>query len=46
MKKDPKQYTNLATKSEFAPVVDRFKAQLAATLRSLRDNDLEKRPSQ
>ncbi len=46
MKKDPQQYTNLANKPEFAPVVARFKAQLTATLRSLRDNDLEKRPGQ
>jgi len=40
MIKDPKQYTNLAGKPEFAPVVDAFKAKLAAKLRAVRENDL------
>jgi iduronate 2-sulfatase len=38
--KDPKQFTNLAAKPEFAPVVNRFKEQLAAKLRAVRQNDL------
>ncbi len=38
---DPKQYTNLATKPEYAAVVKRFKAKLAAKLKAVRDNDLE-----
>jgi iduronate 2-sulfatase len=38
--KDPKQYTNLAVQPEFAAVVNRFKQQLASTLRSVRTNDL------
>ncbi|MDO8539529.1 MAG: sulfatase [Opitutaceae bacterium] len=37
---DPKQYTNLATKPEFADVVKRMKAQLAAKLNAVRTNDL------
>ena len=37
---DPKQYTNLAGKPEFATVVEEFKGKLAAKLRSVRDNDL------
>ncbi|PAW84901.1 MAG: iduronate-2-sulfatase [Pedosphaera sp. Tous-C6FEB] len=40
MVKDPKQYTNLAGKAEFAGVVTEFKAKLAAKLRAVRDNDL------
>ncbi len=40
MKNDPKQYTNLAAKSEFAPEVARLKAKLAAKLQALRENDL------
>ncbi|NJM55907.1 MAG: sulfatase-like hydrolase/transferase, partial [Verrucomicrobiae bacterium] len=40
MAADPKQYTNLAGKPEFAPVVESFKAKLAAKLRAARDNDL------
>ena len=39
-RRDPKQYTNLAGKPEFAAVVDQYKAKLAAKLRELRDNDL------
>ncbi len=41
MAADPQQYTNLATKPEFASVVERFQATMAETLRSIRDNDLE-----
>jgi iduronate 2-sulfatase len=40
MRADPKQYTNLAEKAEFASVVDAFKAKLAAKLRAVRANDL------
>ncbi len=40
MTADPWQYTNLARKSDFAAVVDSFKARLAAKLRAVRDNDL------
>lgn len=40
MVKDPRQYTNLAGKPEFAVVVTEFKAKLAAKLRAVRDNDL------
>jgi iduronate 2-sulfatase len=40
MDKDPQQYTNLAGKPEFTPVVERFQARLAAKLREVRDNDL------
>lgn len=42
LKNDPQQYTNLAAKPEFAPVVARFQAQLAAKLRAIRANDLER----
>jgi iduronate 2-sulfatase len=38
--KDPKQYTNLAGKPEFAEVVRQFKAKLAARLHDVRRNDL------
>jgi iduronate 2-sulfatase len=37
---DPKQFTNLATKPEYAAVVKRFREQLAAKLRAVRSNDL------
>lgn len=40
MVNDPKQFTNLAAKSEFAPLMADFKAKLAAKLRAVRDNDL------
>ena len=40
MDNDPKQYTNLALNPEYAPVVARFKAKLAAKLEAVRDNDL------
>ena len=41
MDNDPKQYTNLALNPEYAPVVARFKAKLAAKLEDVRDNDLD-----
>lgn len=41
MKKDPKQYTNLAEKAEFEPVVNACKEKLAAKLAELRENDLD-----
>ena len=37
---DPQQYTNLAAQSEHKPLVDRFKAKLAAKLATVRNNDL------
>ncbi|MSU50819.1 MAG: DUF229 domain-containing protein [Opitutus sp.] len=40
---DPKQYTNLAAKPEFAGVVTGFKAKLAAKLTEVRTNDLGRR---
>ncbi len=40
VKKDPKQYENLAGQPKFKPVVEGFKAKLAAKLAALRDNDL------
>jgi iduronate 2-sulfatase len=40
MTSDPKQYTNLAEKPEFAAVVAQFKTKMAVKLRSLRTNDL------
>lgn len=40
---DPKQDTNLAGKSEFAPVVAAFQQKLATKLRAVRDNDLERK---
>ncbi|MBW3598470.1 MAG: sulfatase [Planctomycetes bacterium] len=40
VKADPEQYTNLAGDAEYAPVVERFQARLAARLESVRDNDL------
>ena len=42
VKKDPKQYTNLANKKEYQPVVNEFKKKMAAKLADLRDNDLKK----
>ena len=42
MKKDPKQYTNLAAKPEFQAQVNRLKSKLAEKLRRVRDNDLAK----
>ncbi|HEY2411834.1 MAG TPA: sulfatase [Pirellulaceae bacterium] len=43
MKSDPKQYTNLAEKPEFASLVADFKTKLATKLRSIRDNDLARK---
>jgi iduronate 2-sulfatase len=40
MEKDPKQYTNLADKPEYRPVVDRLKKKLRDKLKAVRDNDL------
>ncbi|VGO20819.1 Arylsulfatase [Pontiella sulfatireligans] len=40
MKKDPKQYTNLAENPEYASVVARFKKQLGTKLKELSSNDL------
>ncbi len=40
MERDPKQFTNLAEKPEFQPVVARLQAKLAAKLKEVRDNDL------
>jgi iduronate 2-sulfatase len=40
MKADPKQYTNLADKPEFQPIVERFRAQMATRLKEVRTNDL------
>ena len=40
MVEDPQQYTNLAEKPEFAAMVGRFQAQLAAKLQSVRESDL------
>ncbi len=41
MKKDPKQYTNLAEDPEYAATVERFKAKMVKKLAEVRDNDLE-----
>ncbi len=40
MKKDPKQYTNLARLPEYAPVVESFKEKLKEKLAEVRNNDL------
>lgn len=40
MVSDPKQYTNLATRPEYAAIVKRFQAQLKQKLAEVRDNDL------
>ena len=40
MKKDPKQYTNLASSPEHASVVASFKTKLADKLAAVRKNDL------
>jgi iduronate 2-sulfatase len=42
VKKDPKQYTNLANKKEYQPVVNEFKKKMTAKLAAVRDNDLER----
>jgi iduronate 2-sulfatase len=41
MVNDPGQYTNLAGKPEFAPVVEGFRARLAARRAEVQDNDLK-----
>jgi iduronate 2-sulfatase len=41
MVNDPGQYTNLAGKPEFAPVVAGFRARLAARRAEVQDNDLK-----
>lgn len=46
MKKDPKQFTNLAENPEYAHVVDDFKEKLKAKLNEVRTNDLGKDYSQ
>lgn len=43
MKEDPRQYTNLAEKPEYAEVVNSFKMKLAAKLKEVRANDLMSR---
>ena len=43
MKKDPKQYTNLAKKPGYEKIVADFKEKLAAKLKAVRDNDLPKK---
>ena len=40
MKKDPKQYTNLANTSDYSHVVDRFRKRLVAKINELGNNDL------
>jgi len=42
MKTDPNQYANLANQPGFEKVVNRFKEKLAAKLKTVRDNDLDK----
>lgn len=42
MANDPRQYTNLAERPEFATVVNGFKTKLTAKLRAVRDNDLRR----
>ena len=42
VKKDPKQYTSLAKIPAHQKTVARFKAQMTAKLRNIRDNDLKK----
>jgi len=43
VKKDPKQYDNLAKKKQYQPVVRAFQKKLAAKLAAARDNDLDGR---
>lgn len=43
MNKDPKQYTNLAEMPKYKEVVDGFKKKLAAKLKAVRDNDLDRK---
>jgi iduronate 2-sulfatase len=45
MENDPLQYTNLANDPQHKETVERFKAKFADKMKSLRNNDLEKKPS-
>jgi iduronate 2-sulfatase len=40
MQNDPKQFTNLAGKAKYKPVVDAFKAKMTKKLADVRNNDL------
>ena len=40
MKKDPKQYTNLASDPKHAAVITRFRQKMKAKLSEVRANDL------
>ena len=40
MKKDPKQYTNLAQNPEYAHIVKELRAKMAAKMKAVKDNDL------
>ena len=42
IKKDPHQYTSLVKDPDHQKTVARFKAQMAAKLREVRNNDLKK----
>ena len=42
MRKDPKQYTNLAGDPYYADTVRRFRQQMEQKLADVRDNDLKK----
>ena len=42
MVNDPEQYTNLAEKAKFQPVVEAFKVKMAKKLADIRNNDLGK----
>ena len=42
IRKDPRQYTNLAVKNDsHSEVVERYRKKMTAKLEALRDNDLE-----
>ena len=43
MENDPRQFTNLATRPEYASIVSEFQQKLAAKLRSIRDSDLARK---
>jgi iduronate 2-sulfatase len=40
MKRDPKQYTNLANNPEYAHIVKELRAKMAAKMKEIQDNDL------
>ncbi len=42
MKADPQQYTNLADRPEYQPVVKMFREKLTARMQAVRDNDLNR----